>query len=180
MNALGATSFADLECTEMGDGNLNLVFIVTNTLNGKKIIVKQSLPYVRCVGEAWPLTVDRSYYENEALVIEKECCPPHVPTVYHFSKVTGLMVMEYLAPPNIILRKGLIAGIKYPTMAKDMGLFCAHTLFKTSGFKLTTTQLREKVAFWSKNSEMCSLTEQVIFTDPYITVSHNLCHVYYH
>jgi len=83
------------------------------------------------------------------------------------------MVMEYVAPPNIILRKGLIEGIKYPTMAKDMGLFCAHTLFKTSGFKLTTTQLREKVAFWSKNGEMCALTEQVIFTEPYITASNN-------
>jgi len=173
MNALGATSFVDLDCKEVGDGNLNLVFIVINTLNDKKIIVKQSLPYVRCVGESWPLTVERSYFENEALVTEKECCPAHVPTVYHFSKVNGMMVMEYLAPPNIILRKGLIAGIKYPTMAKDMGVFCAHTLFKTSGFKLSTTQLREKVAFWSRNSEMCSLTEQVIFTEPYVTASNN-------
>jgi len=173
MDALGATSSIDLDCKEVGDGNLNLVFIVTNTLNDKKVIVNQSLPYVRCVGESWPLTVERAYFENEALVTEKECCPHHVPTVYHFSKVNGLMVMEYLAPPNIILRKGLIAGIKYPTMAKDMGLFCAHTLFKTSGFKLTTTQLREKVSFWSRNSEMCSLTEQVIFTEPYITASNN-------
>jgi len=33
----------------------------------RAIIVKQGLPYVRCVGEAWPLTQERVRYEAEAL-----------------------------------------------------------------------------------------------------------------
>ena len=41
MKVVEATSAADLECVEMGDGNINLVFVVTNKLNAKKIIVKQ-------------------------------------------------------------------------------------------------------------------------------------------
>ena len=38
---------------EVGDGNLNLVFIVTGPAGG--VVVKQALPYVRLVGESWPL-----------------------------------------------------------------------------------------------------------------------------
>jgi S-methyl-5-thioribose-1-phosphate isomerase len=136
MQHLGATSPDNLECTEVGDGNLNLVFIVTNKTNGKQIIVKQALPYVRCVGESWPLTLERSFFEYKALAAEKAACPEFVPSVFYFSKSDGLMVMEYIPPPNIILRKGLIQGIFYPTMATDMGTFCAKTLFKTSGFAL--------------------------------------------
>lgn len=146
MEALGTTSPEDIECVEMGDGNLNLVFIVTNKQNQKQIIVKQALPYVRCVGEEWPLTLERAYFEYRALCAEKEACPEFVPSLYYFSKSNGLMAMEYIPPPNIILRKGLIQGIQYPTMASDMGQFCAKTLFKTSGFKLSETELRKNVS----------------------------------
>lgn len=42
-----------LEIIEVGDGNLNLVYLV----HGPKgtVVVKQALPYVRCVGESWPV-----------------------------------------------------------------------------------------------------------------------------
>jgi 5-methylthioribose kinase len=170
---LGASKVNELECKEVGDGNLNLVFIVTNKQNQKSVIVKQALPYVRCVGESWPLTLDRSYFEYKALIAEKAACPEFVPTVYFFSKPNALIVMEYIPPPNIILRKGLIAGIRYPTMASDMGTFCAKTLFKTSGFALSETHLRFETQFWMTNHEMCALTEQVVFTDPYVVSSNN-------
>lgn len=171
---LGTSAPEDLDCQEVGDGNLNLVFIVTNKKSPKnQVIVKQALPYVRCVGESWPLTLERSYFEYRALVAEKAACPQFVPDVYHFSRPNGLMVMQYLAPPYIILRKGLIAGIRYPTMAEDMGTFCAQTLFKTSGLSLSTTALRQQVEFWSRNVELCALTEQVIFTEPYIEAPNN-------
>ena len=41
MNALEASVGSDLKAVEMGDGNLNLVFIIRNSINDKKIIVKQ-------------------------------------------------------------------------------------------------------------------------------------------
>lgn len=41
---------------EVGDGNLNLVFKVFDRQGVSRAIVKQALPYVRCVGESWPLT----------------------------------------------------------------------------------------------------------------------------
>jgi 5-methylthioribose kinase len=56
---------------QVGDGNLNLVFIVRGP--AETVVVKQALPYVRCVGESWPLTLDRAFYENAALVEEYKC-----------------------------------------------------------------------------------------------------------
>lgn len=37
---------------EVGDGNLNLVFKVFDRRGVSRAIVKQALPYVRCVGES--------------------------------------------------------------------------------------------------------------------------------
>lgn len=43
--------------------------------------LKQSLPFVRCVGEGWPLSQDRCRIEAEALMLEYKLCPEHTPEV---------------------------------------------------------------------------------------------------
>ena len=68
---------------EVGDGNLNLVFIV----EGEKgsVVVKQALPYVRLVGESWPLPLKRSFFEYHALVRqEARAGKGSVPAILHF------------------------------------------------------------------------------------------------
>ena len=40
----------DWQVTEVGDGNLNLVFVVSK--DDASVIVKQALPYVRLVGDS--------------------------------------------------------------------------------------------------------------------------------
>ena len=47
----------DWKISEVGDGNLNLVFLVEGPAGG--ICVKQALPYVRLVGASWPMTLER-------------------------------------------------------------------------------------------------------------------------
>lgn len=76
---LGARTGAEVEISEVGDGNLNLVFIVRGPKN--TVVVKQALPYVRCVGESWPLTLDRAFYEAAALQEEGRHTPRLVPEV---------------------------------------------------------------------------------------------------
>ncbi|MCZ4142745.1 hypothetical protein BZG17_33680, partial [Escherichia coli] len=39
------TADSELECREIGDGNLNLVFHITDRNSDKSIIIKQALPY---------------------------------------------------------------------------------------------------------------------------------------
>ncbi|MCZ9996354.1 hypothetical protein OFR22_13310 [Brachyspira hyodysenteriae] len=47
------SSFDYLEIKEIGDGNLNYVYSITNRKNDKEtVILKQSVPFLRCVGES--------------------------------------------------------------------------------------------------------------------------------
>jgi 5-methylthioribose kinase len=77
-NVLGGRS-QDWSMREVGDGNLNLVFIVKGPAGG--VCVKQALPYVRLVGESWPLPIDRAHFEHEALKAEAAVVPNLVPKV---------------------------------------------------------------------------------------------------
>ncbi|KAL9415228.1 hypothetical protein AB3S75_043499 [Citrus x aurantiifolia] len=157
--------FDDLTIKEVGDGNLNFVYIVVGSSGS--FVIKQALPYVRCIGESWPMTKERAYFEAVALKEHGQLCPDHVPEVYHFDRTMSLIGMRYLEPPHIILRKGLIAGIKYPLLAEHMSEFMAKTLFYTSLLYRTTTEHKRSVAEFCGNVELCRLTEQVVFSDPY-------------
>ncbi|MCK5924159.1 MAG: hypothetical protein KAG66_24705, partial [Methylococcales bacterium] len=85
---------------EVGDGNLNLVFIAEGPLGG--VIVKQALPYVRLVGDSWPLPLKRSFFEYHALTRQAQRDPGRVPEIYHFDNTQALIVMEFLQPHQIL------------------------------------------------------------------------------
>ena len=161
-----------LSVAEVGDGNLNFVYIITGP-TGKKLVVKQALPYVRCVGESWPLTLERATFEYKALSEEYKHAPEYVPQVYHFDQVNAIIVMRFIESPHIILRKAFIQGLKFTTFADDLSTFLAKTLFNTSALALDGGLFRSKVSEWSKNTAMCALTEKVIFTDPYMVCDMN-------
>ncbi|GKV26401.1 hypothetical protein SLEP1_g35716 [Rubroshorea leprosula] len=163
--------FDDLKIKEVGDGNLNFVFIVVN--DSGSFVIKQALPYIRCIGESWPMTKERAYFEALVLKEHGRLCPEHVPEVYHFDRTMSLIGMRYLEPPHIILRKGLIAGTEYPLLAEHMSEYMAKTLFFTSLLYLTTTEHKRSVAEFCGNVELCRLTEQVVFSDPYKVSQYN-------
>ncbi|KAG2569621.1 methylthioribose kinase 1-like [Panicum virgatum] len=154
-----------VEIKEVGDGNLNFVYIVKSSSGA--IVVKQALPYVRCVGDSWPMTRERAYFEASTLREHGRLSPEHTPEVYHFDRAMSLMGMRYIEPPHIILRKGLIAGVEYPLLADHMSNYMAKTLFFTSLLYNNTTDHKKGVAEYCANVEMCRLTEQVVFSDPY-------------
>ena len=168
---LGTDDPAALTSEEVGDGNLNLVFIVAGPSGA--VVLKQALPYVRCVGEQWPLTLRRASFEHEALVEEARLCPEHVPRVFHFDRDLAAIVMRYIEPPHLILRKALVKGERFSTVARDLGTFLAKTLFGTSTLALPAGATRAAVQRWAQNDAMCGLTEQVIFTEPYFDAENN-------
>uniref|UniRef100_A0A453DCQ5 S-methyl-5-thioribose kinase n=1 Tax=Aegilops tauschii subsp. strangulata TaxID=200361 RepID=A0A453DCQ5_AEGTS len=133
----------------------------------------QALPYIRCVGDSWPMTRERAYFEASALREHGRLCPDHVPEVYHFDRAMSLIGMRYIKPPHIILRKGLIAGVEYPLLAEHMADYMAKTLFFTSLLYNSTTEHKKQVARYCENVEMCRLTEQVVFSDPYMVSKYN-------
>lgn len=161
----------DLIIKEVGDGNLNFVYIVVAPSGS--LVIKQALPYIRCIGESWPMTKERAYFEATALRAHGRLCPAHVPEVYHFDRAMSLIGMRYLEPPHIILRKGLIAGVEYPLLAEHIAEYMSKTLFYTSLLYTTTTEHKRAVAEFCGNVELCRLTEQVVFSDPYQVSQYN-------
>jgi 5-methylthioribose kinase len=156
--------------TEVGDGNLNLVFIVKGASGG--IAVKQALPYVRLVGESWPLPLSRAHYEYLALSRQAQLAPGLVPALLHHNEALALTVMELLEP-HIIMRKGLVAGTQYPGFVDDITTFMAQTLFFTSDLALSAADKKEAIAAFAGNHALCKITEDLIFTDPYRIAEQN-------
>ncbi|MDD1528678.1 S-methyl-5-thioribose kinase [Bradyrhizobium sp. WBOS7] len=156
--------------TEVGDGNLNLVFIVKGPRGG--IAVKQALPYVRLVGESWPLPLSRAHYEYLALSKQAQLAPGLVPALLHHNEDLALTVMELLEP-HIIMRKGLVAGTRYPGFVGDITTFMARTLFFTSDLALSAAEKKEGIAAFAGNHALCKITEDLIFTDPYRIAEQN-------
>jgi 5-methylthioribose kinase len=156
--------------SEVGDGNLNLVFIVKGTMGG--IAVKQALPYVRLVGESWPLPLSRSHYEYQALVHQARLAPGLVPAVLHHNEALALIAMELLEP-HIILRKGLVAGTCYPRLVDHITTFLARTLFLSSDLAVPAAQKKQGIAAFAGNHALCKITEDLIFTEPYFQAEQN-------
>ncbi|QDZ03257.1 S-methyl-5-thioribose kinase [Nitratireductor mangrovi] len=162
---------------EVGDGNLNLVFIVEG--GAGSVIVKQALPYVRLVGDSWPLPLKRSFFEYHALTRQARRAPDSVPEIFHFDEAQALIVMEFLSP-HIILRKALIAGRQLPRIARDLGLFMARTLFRGSDLAMKASERKADMALFAGNVELCDITENLVFTDPYFAAplnQHNTPHL---
>ncbi|MEM8551962.1 MAG: S-methyl-5-thioribose kinase [Pseudomonadota bacterium] len=153
----------DWDVREVGDGNLNYVYIV----NGRSgsVCVKQALPYVRLVGESWPLPLSRSFYEHAALVRQDKAngC---VPEIYHFDGPQALIVMENLGRHKI-WRKALIARERHESAAATLGAFMAETLFRSSDLALPAHQKNVEMAIFASNTALCKITEDLVFTDPY-------------
>lgn len=156
---------AELECREIGDGNLNLVFHVTAKNTADSIIIKQAVPYAKVVGESWPLSLDRARIERLALETEYKICPELVPQVYGYSDELAYTVMEDLSEYTI-MRRGLIEGQAYPEFAGHIGEFLARTLFYTSDLGMNQ-QEKKVLAGQFVNPDLCKITEDLIFEDPY-------------
>ena len=155
---------------EGGDGNLNLVYTVSS--NSGNIIVKQALPYVRLVGDSWPLPLSRSFYEHEVLVRQAKRDPGSVPQIFYFNKAQAIIAMEMLLP-HVILRKKLIAGEYVDGLAQRLGKFCARTAFRGSDLSLQTTDKKSDTALFQGNLALMGITESLVFTEPYFSAEMN-------
>lgn len=156
-----------LTISEIGDGNLNFVFLATSTTDSsKQLIVKQAVPYLRCAGESYPLSKERMTYEIRSLEAFSKLSK-HVPKIYHSDEEMSVVIMEFLSD-HIIMRKGMIDGVIYPNFSKHISSFMANTLFKTSSLYLSSSDKRKIISEFIDNGELCKLTEDFVFTAPFM------------
>lgn len=158
---LGETNYS---IQEIGDGNLNLIFLVKSSQN--QLIMKQALPYLRCVGKDYPLAKERMHYEIAALSQFSMLTPEHIPVIYHVDQSMCLVAMQYL-DQHIIMRQGMIQGIYYSKFADHISTFLAENLFKTSSLYLSSVEKNSLVSQFNTN-ELRQLTENFVFSFPYM------------
>jgi 5-methylthioribose kinase len=149
---------------EVGDGNLNLVFIVEGPIGS--VCVKQALPYVRAAGTSWPMALERAFFENSYYRAVSRHVGGMIPTIYHYDAELYCTVMERLSP-HIILRHGLIEGRPYPTLARDIGGYIARACFFTSDFAEPFERKMDGVALFAGNTALVRITVDLVFADPY-------------
>jgi 5-methylthioribose kinase len=160
----------DWNITEVGDGNLNLVFIIEGP--DGSVCLKQALPYLRAAGPSWPMSPERAFFENAYYRAVGPYVQGLIPKVYHYDPELYCIVMERLSP-HIILRHGLIAGRRYPNLARDIGEFVARASFFTSDFAAPFERKMDGLAIFARNKELVRITVDLIFCDPYCSSVRN-------
>lgn len=166
------SSDAKLSVEEVGDGNLNLVFIVRNENDpAQEVVLKQALPYLRVAGESWSLTRERMRYETQALLKHHELAPGLVPKVYHADEEMSLVIMEYLGQHEI-MRKPLVARRRFPKFTDHISTFLVNSLFYTSDLYLTGVEKKLLMAKFV-NEQLRKLQEDFVYTNPYMESEEN-------
>ncbi|MEM7142519.1 MAG: S-methyl-5-thioribose kinase [Actinomycetota bacterium] len=163
----------DLTAEEMGDGNLNQVFIVRAS-GGGSLIVKQALPYLRVAGDDWPLTRERMRFEIAALHFHNEIAPERVPTVHLADEDMSLVAMDFLAEHEV-MRGPLLRGERFPLFSGHISEFLATLHFTTSDMALTG---EDKKALQRQfiNPALCKIQEDFVYTNPYMESEENEWH----
>jgi len=170
--ALASVLGGDLVAREVGDGNLNLVFIVTPPDKPNEgVVLKQALPYLRVAGDSWPLTRERMRFETQALLLHNELAPGLAPAVYDHDDEMSLVVMEYLGRHEV-MRKPLVRRVRFPLFSEHIATFMARTLFFTSDLYLSGPAKKELQAKFI-NPQLCKIQEDFVFTNPYMDSPEN-------
>jgi 5-methylthioribose kinase len=160
----------DWQIREVGDGNLNLVFIVEGP--DGSVCVKQALPYVRAAGPSWPMSPERAFFENSYYIAVAPYVGALIPKIYHYDTDLYCTVMERLSP-HIILRQGLIAGRRYSNLARDIGEYIARACFFTSDFARPFERKMDGIALFAANKPLVRISVDLIFADPYFVSARN-------
>ena len=158
----------ELSVAEIGDGNLNYVYIVKSVQDtSKALIVKQAVEYLRCVGEEYFLSRERMSFEIRAMKKAYSYLPRHTPKIYYENEDMSLMIMQYLGEHEI-MRKALIEKNKFAYFTHHISQYLASTLFYTSSLNLQSDEKRQLMDEFNKNTELCKLSEDFVFTTAYM------------
>ncbi|MFC4223966.1 S-methyl-5-thioribose kinase [Lysinibacter cavernae] len=169
----GLIDTTSMTVAEVGDGNLNQVFLCEDDA-GRKLVLKQALPYVRLVGPAWPMTVDRAAREAHALTTHSALAPELVCRVIDYNPDEYVLALEDLSDHEVF-RTRLNAGGDHAGVFEAVSRLTAKVLFGTSWLALGEEGFRLQAAE-TTNSELCLITEELVLTEPYVGGERNSVH----
>lgn len=159
-------SETELRIEEIGDGNLNTVYRVSDVKRPERsLVLKHAPPYIKILGPDYPLSTERLTYESRALDVYNRLASGNVPAQYNFDAEMAVIAMEDLRDASV-LRADLIAGNVDISIAEQIGRFMgsvhSHTYIKNldSG---SVQQYKQQFA----NTTMQAITADYVFTFPY-------------
>jgi 5-methylthioribose kinase len=160
---------ATLTVSEVGDGNLNQVFVCADAA-GRRLVLKQALPYVRLVGPSWPMTEQRAAREAAALRVHSALSDA-VCRLLAFDAPRFVLALEDLSDHDV-LRTRLNAGGAHAGVAEVLADYVADVAFGTSFLALDEQEFRRRAAA-AVNPELCAITEDLVLTEPYLGAERN-------
>lgn len=166
LNAIPKMDFSKAKISDLADGNVNQVFLVSDGMN--QIIVKHAPPFLRVV-PTWALSPDRNKIEAMYLEQAKEIVPEFVPRLYF--QYGDTMVMEYI-PGHQNGRVALKSRQYCPDLGRHIGEYVARMAFAHSAFCRSVSDL-EKSAKTHVDPDLLKLTEELFFIDPYTLSARN-------
>ena len=161
---------AELDCREIGDGNLNYVFKLTDHKHNKSLIIKQAGPVAR-ISDEFKLSPDRNRIEYEILDLQNKLAPGFVPKVFSYDPIMNCTAMEDLSDYTI-MRTALMQHEKFPLFADHISTFLVNTLLLTSDVVMGHKEKKELVQKFI-NPELCEISEDLVFTEPFYDCPRN-------
>jgi 5-methylthioribose kinase len=157
---------ANLHSEEIGDGNLNFVYRVSDTAQPKRsLVLKQAPPYIKILGPDYPLPSERLTYESRALEVYNRFASEAVPALYYFDSDAAVIVMEDLRGYRL-LRDDLIAGQVNQKIPQQIGWFMGISHSRTHAENLDKATV-DKYQGDFANTVMQSITADYVFTLPF-------------
>lgn len=165
----GGVDPATATVREVGDGNLNLVFIAEDAA-GASVVLKQSLPYVR-TDHSWAVPQDRILAEARGYEAAARTSPGATPRYFGLDADRRVIAIEDLSSWTV-WRSALNEGRITPGAGADLGRYIARLAFGTSAFGAPAAEVRAGAA-GALNIELCRITEDLVFTEPFRDHEHN-------
>lgn len=153
----------DMKSEEIGDGNLNYVFKVTDE-HGQSVIVKQA-GHVTRISENMTLTIDRIKREANVLILHDKYAPQLVPKVYLYDDIMKCFIMEDLSD-HTILRKAFLSGETFPQLINDITTYIVNTTISTIDIVMDPKDKKELQKEYT-NPELCEISEKLVYTEPF-------------
>ncbi|WP_263831737.1 phosphotransferase [Sulfurospirillum oryzae] len=146
-----------LHVTEIGDGNLNFIFRISDE-SGNSLILKYAAPYLRLLGEDFPLPQERICVEMHTLSYFKNITPSLIPNIYHCDEEAFCFAMEDLSDYKLLQTAQFDQFISLSIYTK-LGSFLAKLYAKTPP--------RHEESYY-ENATLKRISEEYIFIFPYI------------
>lgn len=161
---------SQLTAEQLDTNGLNQVLRVKNN-RGTSLIVKQALPEHSGLTQHWPVSLHRAQIEADVLKHHAKICPEYLVEVLFYDQELSALLLEDLSDCSV-LRTALHAGQQPQHIGIHLGRYLAKTSFYSSDFVLTGPVKKARQLQFN-NPELCLVTEDLVFTDPYCNHERN-------